>query len=395
MRAAWTASMIFSRVSNILFQQVEGGLRYPIAFDARHAPVIDGTFALEAGAAFDWFADDASKRTGGAGADFVGCAKYSDRGHSERGSNVHGSRVVGQIDAAGGGHIDKFGKRSFAREVFCGHRTGGFDEGAQLAFSLRSEDGNFAAKIQGNAAGGGGETIGQPLFRGSIGGSGADADDIFAEAESAESREAGEAGGGCAVEADEFAGRKRVENSSSMEQLQIIKTLMRRDFAGFGDGDGSRKQQATAVAGVADAFRNAGGEGDCRGFEGVLQKDRAIEILFAQRGCGTPFRGEIRGDVRNHAMAEGFASIQIGDPGLGEDGDFRGGKFLVQGAQGREGHNSVAHPVGGAHQNLAIGHLLTSVVCGRRTAEIRGNFGDSQLWYEVRARSARKRLIGR
>jgi hypothetical protein len=38
----------------------------------------------------------------------------------------------------------------------------------------------------------------------------------------------------------------------------------------------------------------------------------------------------------------------------------------VKGAQGGEGHYSVADPVGGAHQNLAIGHSFTSVVSGRR-----------------------------
>jgi hypothetical protein len=30
----------------------------------------------------------------------------------------------------------------------------------------------------------------------------------------------------------------------------------------------------------------------------------------------------------------------------------------VQGAQGWKGHHGVADPVGGAHQNLAIGHSL-------------------------------------
>jgi hypothetical protein len=34
----------------------------------------------------------------------------------------------------------------------------------------------------------------------------------------------------------------------------------------------------------------------------------------------------------------------------------------VDGAEGGKGHHRVAYPVGGAHQDLAIGHLHTSVV---------------------------------
>lgn len=30
----------------------------------------------------------------------------------------------------------------------------------------------------------------------------------------------------------------------------------------------------------------------------------------------------------------------------------------MEGAEGGQGHDGVAHPVGGAHQNLAIGHSL-------------------------------------
>ncbi len=367
MLAACVASTIFSRVSKlILFQQVQGDLRYSIRFDAGHAAVVDGAFALEAGAAFDWFAHDAGEGTGGAGGDIVRCAEDRYRRHAQGGGDMHGSGIVGEIDAAGGGHIDKFGERCLAREISRGSGAGAGNGITQLAFRLRSEDGDVCAEVVGDAAGGCGEAVGKPLFRGSIGGSGADADDGFAEAQGLESSEAGDARGGCAVEADHFIIRQSVKNSGAVQEFEIVKTLMPRNFSTLRNRDGFREKRTAAVARVADAFGNAREERDGRGFEGVLKKNGAVEIFGAQGAGGLPFSGQSFRRVGDHAMAEGFAAIEIGYPRLGENGDFREGEFFVQGAQGGEGHYGVADPVGGAHQNLAIGHSFTSVVSGRR-----------------------------
>ena len=165
-----------------------------------------------------------------------------------------------------------------------------------------------------------------------------------------------------AFQSNHFRFRKLFENPGASQQFQIIEPLMPRDFAGFRNIDGLGQQQAAAIACVADALWNAGGKRDRGGLESILQQDRAVEIFRAQRTPGLPLLGEILRRVRNHAVAERLAPVEVRHPGLGQDGDFCGGKFLVKRAQGGQRHHRVAHPVGGAHQDLAIGHLLTSVV---------------------------------
>lgn len=71
-------------------------MRYPGGRDARHAAVIDGTFAELAGGAIDGLADNAGVGTDGTGADVVGGAEDGEAGSAGGVGDVHGAAVVGE-----------------------------------------------------------------------------------------------------------------------------------------------------------------------------------------------------------------------------------------------------------------------------------------------------------
>jgi len=102
---------------SLLFEQVERG--FPLAPLRRGSCSDDRwAFALEARAALDRLADHAVERTGGPGGDVVGRAEDRNRGHAERGSDMHRARIVGEIDAARRCHIDEFGRARFRPRSF-------------------------------------------------------------------------------------------------------------------------------------------------------------------------------------------------------------------------------------------------------------------------------------
>ena len=96
--------------------------------------------------------------------------------------------------------------------------------------------------------------------------------------------------------------------------------------------------------------------GDRGGFESVLQENRAVEVFAGEGAAGGPFFAERFGRVGDHAVAERLAVVEVGDPGLGQDRDFGVGKALAQRAQGGQGHDGVAQPVGGADQDAIVRH---------------------------------------
>ena len=65
-----------------------------------------------------------------------------------------------------------------------------------------------------------------------------------------------------------------LDHAGAAKKFQIIEAFVTGDVARFGDRNGVGEQQATAVALVADAFRDAGQPGDQSGVEGVLEQER-------------------------------------------------------------------------------------------------------------------------
>ncbi len=72
--------------------------------------MVDRAFALEARAALHRFADDASQGPGGAGGDIISRAEHRHRRNTEGRSDMHGPRVIREVNPAGRGQIDELGK---------------------------------------------------------------------------------------------------------------------------------------------------------------------------------------------------------------------------------------------------------------------------------------------
>src|SRR5262249_4046262 len=108
--------------------------------------------------------------------------------------------------------------------------------------------------------------------------------DHVAHAEFAESREACLPGGSGALEANRVVLRDFFYDAGAAEQLQIIEPFMAPDLAATGHLDRLREQNIAAISRVADSLRDARDVGDRRGFECVLQQNRAIEASECSGG---------------------------------------------------------------------------------------------------------------
>ncbi len=341
-----------------LFEQFERGIRYLDGADGGHAAMVDGAFAAEARAAFDGFANDARERTSGTGGDIIGGAKDRDGRDAQRGRDVHRSGVVREINATGRGHFDEFAERGFAGEVPDGDTDGGRDRVAELALVFRSEDGDARAGFFRHAIGGFGETLGEPSLGGAVCRAGAYTDYAFAQAESTQAFDTGIARGSCSIETNQVVRGHRVDDSGAAEEFEVIETLVFGDVAGARHRDRTRQQRASAIARVSDALWNSGDARDGGGFEGVLEEDCGIEMESAKFACGSPFLGEFGGGVGYDAVAKWLAAVEVRDPGFREDRNFGVRKTLAQGTQCGEGHDGIADPVGGAHQNSVEVHAV-------------------------------------
>ena len=141
-----------------------------------------------------------------------------------------------------------------------------------------------------------------------------------------------------------------------MQKFQIVEALVARDLALARHRDRAGEQRTAAVASVSDPFGNTGKVCDGGGLEGVLQKNGAVEILAREGASGGPFFGESAGGVGDHAIAKRLTLVEIGDPRLRQNSNFGLRKTLAERAQGGQGHDCVAQPVGGADQDAVVRH---------------------------------------
>ena len=245
--------------SYVSFQQFQRRIRYSRRADTRHAAMIDGTFALQARAALHRLRGPrCASGPVGPVVGVVGRAEDGDRRDAERGGDVHGSGIVGEVHAAGGGQIDELGERRFAREVLDGGGDGCGDRRAQIALVFRAEDGDGRAKLA--------SLHGWPIRR-------------IARAASAwrfrrrrpgltpittsprpsgrnRSRPAARADGS-RFQTDAVVFGQRIQNAGPAQQLQIVEAFMPRNLARLRNRDGLREQKSAAIASVADALGNA------------------------------------------------------------------------------------------------------------------------------------------
>ena len=134
---------------------------------------------------------------------------------------------------------------------------------------------------------------------------------------------------------------------------------MGRRVAGQDGGDAVSEEPAAGISMEADAAGNAREPGGQGRVEGVGEDEGEVEVVLGERAAEAPFFGEVAGAALSapgdEFVAEGFAAVEIGDPGHGEQGDVRLREAFTEGAQGGQGHDGVADPIGGADEDALVG----------------------------------------
>ena len=109
------------------------------------------------------------------------------------------------------------------------------------------------------------------------------------------------------------------------------------------------EERTPAVGVVSGAKRDARETGDNRRFDRVLEEDRAIEPVSPEFTRQAPLSRDtgmasrfLKGDDLVHVRRE---AVDLGDPGLGEDGNPRTGPRLPDGGDGGKRHDDVSDPV--------------------------------------------------
>src|ERR1051325_8906952 len=117
-----------------------------------------------------------------------------------------------------------------------------------------------------------GKTRWRPAFCGPVGGASADSNTQRVEARTRLSKKLG-----CSpavflrnVQSDETFIRKRIDPACPANKLQVIKLFVWRNFPRLRNRNRFRQEKASAVARVADAFRNAGAPSQPRSVERIL-----------------------------------------------------------------------------------------------------------------------------
>ena len=147
--------------------------------------------------------------------------------------------------------------------------------------------------------------------------------------------------------------RAVLDHAGAAQQFQVVEAFVTRNVAGLGHGDGVREQQAAAVAIVADALRDAGQPGDAarhRRRSAAGWRNRNARCGGGRRSRGgraSPLRR-----VEDHPVDGGFAGVEVGHPGTREHGEVGVREDAAEGADRRQRHDGIAHPIGGAHHYL-------------------------------------------
>src|SRR5258708_32531737 len=75
-----------------------------------------------------------------------------------------------------------------------------------------------------------------------------------------------------------------IEPTGAVEKFEIVKLLVRGNFAGLGDRDGFGEKEAAGIASVPDALGDLGAPGEPGGVEGVLEEECDVEFAGAEIG---------------------------------------------------------------------------------------------------------------
>lgn len=316
-------------------------MRYSVGGNARHAAVVNRTFTKLAGSAVDRFAHNPCVGAHRPSTDVICGTEDGDAGCTHRVGHMHGTGIIGEHEAAIGSELDELGERS-AANVVVNRDVAGFEFALDNIDTVfvggTAKECNSRVMLSCDLCRRICEAIGVPTFRAAEGCPRADADCIF----------------GLPGDALEMNGRLGVvagDPTSQPKELKVIETLV----TDFGSWDRLREQQAAAIAIVSSADRCARQGHECGSFEGVLQEQGFVEFTSQRSGkfqLGAPSLG-----VSNGGVAEGFTAVKIGNPGMAENRDVRGGVMGAESLQGGQAHNGIAEPIGRPDNNPHIIHL--------------------------------------
>jgi len=331
--------------------------------------MIGGAAAQEAGAAVGLLLNDGEARGDGGGAFGIGGAENGDYWETDGCGDVHGAGIVAEEEVALREERGEIGDGGFAGEVDGGALEFRGDGGGDGEFAGSAEEDYVGVGVRKKNVQSFGEAVGRPAFGGAVGGPGADGDARGMRAGACFEQDLR---GALAARIRDAKGDvpfvgELIEPTGAAEEFEVVKLFVGGDFAWFGDGDGFGEEKAACVAGVADALGNLCAPGEPGGVKGVLQEEGDVESAGAEIGgeffAAAPAAVLALRIVMNQFVADLLVSINVGYIGAGDDADMRVGVAPADGAQGGQGHDGIADPVGGADHDFHIrSHpaLLTS-----------------------------------
>jgi len=337
--------------------------------DGGHAAMIGGAAAEEAGAAVGLLLNDGEARGDGCGAFGIGGAENGDYWETDGCGDVHGAGIVAEEEVTLREERGEIGDGRFAGEVDGGTLEFGGDGGGDGKFTGGAEEDHVGVGVRKVSVQGFGEAIGGPAFGGAVGGSSTDGDARGMRAGACFEQDLR---GALAARIRDAKGDVRfvgelIEPICATEEFEVVKLFVGRNFTGLGGGDSFGEKKRAGVAGVADALGNLCAPGEPGSVKGVLQEEGDVEFAGAKIGgeflAAAPAAVLALRIVMNQFVADLLVSINVGYIGAGDDADMRVGVALADGAQGGQGHDGVADPVGGANHDFHIrSHpaLLTS-----------------------------------
>ncbi len=278
-----------------------------------------------------------------------GVRRTEDRhsGDSQRPGDVHQAGIVRKEESAAGDQGDGLLQVRFPGDVDQGMPGVSRHRGGAFPVAAAAEQNRLRPGVIDQAVDDGGEPLRKPLLRRPVGGARCEADQGASclDTEFIEElfRHAIVIVPGVQLNAP-FRGR----TAERPDHLEIVVDLVNLTDR-LCPADRMGEKQTPAVGVVTGAKRDAGQPGEDRRLDRILEEDGAVEAVlpeFPGQAELSPDAGMtsrfLKDDDLIHVRRE---TVDLGDPGFGEDGDPSAGPRLSDGGDGRECHDDIADPV--------------------------------------------------
>ena len=357
--------------------------------DGEHAAVIGGAAPEEARAAIGLLLDDGGAKSDRRGAVRIGGAEDGHDGEANGGGDVHGAGIIAEKEMALGEERGEIGDGGFAGEIDGGFCEIGGDGGGDGNFGGSAEKDDVRVAMREESIERLGEAIGRPALGGAVRGASANGDTkgMGTSARFEKSFEGLPAGSAGNLQRDVGYVRELIEPTGAAKEFKVVEFFVGGNFTRLGNGDGLSEQKGAGIAGVTDASGDVGTPGEPSGVESILEEKSGVEFASAEFGnepfAAGPAAMRPFGVVRDEFIADLLVAVDVGDVRAGEDADAGVCVQLPNGADGGEGQDRVADPVGGADEEVHAAALLAAMP--ERMAESKAS-----CWGISRSMTARK-----